>query len=72
VSHANQPFDIVEHLSKTNRVLTAPELANLLNVSTKTVYKLTASNTLPAVRIGTSIRFNPASVVLWLRTVGNV
>ncbi len=72
MSHANQPFDIVEHLSKTNRVLTAPELANLLNVSTKTVYKLTASNTLPAVRIGTSIRFNPASVVLWLRTVGNV
>lgn len=50
--------------------MTAEELAALLNVSEKTIYRWSKSGSLPSVRLGTLVRFEPASVTLWLRDRG--
>lgn len=41
----------------TNRLFRASELAELLQVSVKTIYKLGKAGVIPSYRIGKSIRF---------------
>lgn len=60
----------LEQLQARRGLLTAEELAALLNVSEKTVYRWSKSGSLPTVRIGTLIRFEPAAVSNWLRERG--
>ncbi len=48
---------------KSGRLLTLREVAELLNVSIRTVYRLVAGGVLPApVKIGRSTRFRPDDV----------
>jgi excisionase family DNA binding protein len=53
---------IVETLQSYGKALTADELATLLNVSRKTVFKQAARGILPSFRIGTAVRFCGPSV----------
>jgi excisionase family DNA binding protein len=53
---------IVETLTNYDKALTADELAKLLSVSRKTVFKQAARGVLPSFRIGTAVRFCGPSV----------
>jgi excisionase family DNA binding protein len=68
---ANDPADIArsipEELETIAHALTAKNLAQLLQVSEVTIYKLAKANKLPSFRIGTAVRFDPRAVALWLR-----
>ncbi len=48
-------------------LLTADEIARVLSVSRKTIYKLTENGTLPCIRIGRAVRFDPADVEAFLQ-----
>lgn len=60
----------LEQLGSRRELLTAEELAALLNVSEKTIYRWSKSGSLPSVRLGALVRFEPATVSLWLRERG--
>jgi excisionase family DNA binding protein len=58
---------IPEQLEKTAYALTAKNLAQLLQVSEITIYKLAKAHKLPSFRIGTAVRFDPRAIARWLR-----
>ena len=45
-----------------------PELARLLSLDCRTLYQAVASGQLPAMRIGTAIRINPADALAWIQS----
>lgn len=49
------------------RALLVSEVATLLNLSERQIYKLSAENRIPHLRIAGSIRFDPAALAMWLR-----
>jgi excisionase family DNA binding protein len=53
---------IVEILRARHSAITVPELAAMLSISTRQIYKLAASNRIPNFKIGSSVRFDPAAV----------
>ena len=56
-----------EHPAEPPRLLTAPELAGVLKVSTSHVYPRVACGEIPAIRIGRAVRFELAAVLDALR-----
>lgn len=46
--------------------MTVRELAEILHLSQREIYKLAASNQIPHFKIGSSVRFDAAAVLLWL------
>jgi excisionase family DNA binding protein len=61
-------MDLADSLEKRTTALTVPDVAALLNISERQVYKLAADGSLPCFRIGGSMRFNPSALAAWLRT----
>ena len=61
------PRSLPEQLEKMAHALTAKNLAQLLQVSEVTIYKLAKAHKLPSFRIGTAVRFDPRAVAQWLR-----
>ena len=57
-----------ESLRKRQSALTVKQLAELLTLSEREIYKLAASNQIPHLKIGSSIRFEPTSVLSWLES----
>jgi excisionase family DNA binding protein len=64
----------VETLTLTKKIargakgaLTAKQLAEMLNINRKTVFKMAKAGRIPSFRIGTSIRFDARLIVDWLR-----
>jgi excisionase family DNA binding protein len=53
-------------IANYGRALTAKELAELLNVSTVTVFKQAKKGIIPSFRIGTCVRFEPKKTAEWL------
>jgi excisionase family DNA binding protein len=53
---ADPPRSLAEQLEKIAHALTANNLAQLLQVSEVTIYKLAKTNRLPSFRIGTAVR----------------
>ena len=49
------------------RLLTSSEVANILAVSERTLWKLTKSGDIPCVHIGRSVRYDARSLDLWIR-----
>ncbi|SDE83634.1 helix-turn-helix domain-containing protein [Terriglobus roseus] len=47
-------------------MLSAEELASALSMSPKTIYSQAKNGTLPAIRIGQCVRFDPKHVAEWL------
>lgn len=64
---ANVSRSLPEQVEKMAHALTAKNLAQLLQVSEVTIYKLAKVHKLPSFRIGTAIRFDPRAVAQWLR-----
>jgi excisionase family DNA binding protein len=56
-----------QRIEGIKRAITANELAELLAVSTITVYKMAKTGRLPSFRVGTAVRFDPCAVAEWLR-----
>jgi excisionase family DNA binding protein len=58
---------LADSLDGKTRALTVADVAELVNVSERQVYKLVAEHRIPCFKIGGSIRFDPLAVALWLR-----
>lgn len=52
--------------SEPERLLTLREVAGYLMVSQRTVRRLIAAGDLPCLRIGSQIRFEPATLLRWI------
>jgi len=50
------------------KLLNVPEVARLLNVSKSSLYAMTRSGRIPAIRVGSMFRFVPAEIEAWLET----
>jgi len=58
---------LVENLEKRGRALKVSEVADLFQVSPMTIYRAAKDGSLPSFKIGSSLRFDPKSVVVWLK-----
>jgi predicted DNA-binding transcriptional regulator AlpA len=48
--------------------LRASDIARILDLSAKQIYKMAASGEIPSLRIANSVRFDPHDFAVWLRT----
>jgi predicted DNA-binding transcriptional regulator AlpA len=67
VQEDEAPCTIATTIERNESMLTPAILALLLSVSVKSIYAWVAAGTLPAVLLGASIRFCPATTAAWLR-----
>jgi excisionase family DNA binding protein len=58
---------LAESLEQKRRALLVVDVAQLLNISERQVYKLVAGHRIPCFKIGASIRFDPLAISAWLR-----
>jgi excisionase family DNA binding protein len=58
---------LADSLGQKRRALLVVEVAQLLNISERQVYKLAAEHRIPCFKVGASIRFDPVAVSAWLR-----
>ena len=58
---------LAEFLHGRPRALRVGEVAALLGVSERFVYKLASERRIPAFRVGCALRFDPAALAHWLR-----
>jgi excisionase family DNA binding protein len=72
ISAPDGPVDIHLVIRQRRKAWRVPELAELLDLGRRTLYDEIERGELAAIRIGTSVRLNPAEVVAWLeaRTSG--
>ncbi len=57
---------LTAELNGMKKALKVGDIAALLNVSRGQIYKLVDEGRLPAIRLGTSIRFDPGAVASWI------
>ena len=57
---------LADFLQGRPRALRASEVAALLGVSERLVYKLAADRRIPAFRVGFALRFDPRALANWL------
>lgn len=48
--------------------LRVSDIARILDLSTKQIYKMAASGEIPSLRIASSVRFDPHDFAIWLKT----
>lgn len=48
--------------------LRVSDIARILDLSTKQIYKMAASGEIPSLRIASSVRFDPHDFAIWLQT----
>ena len=58
---------LADSLDRKTSALTVADVAELLSISERQVYKLVAQHRIPCFKIGGSIRFDPFAIALWLR-----
>jgi len=63
-----EPSSVIEAIRQHRRMLTPAKLAELLALSPKTLYARVKAGTIPSIRIGGSIRFDPAVTANWLQS----
>jgi excisionase family DNA binding protein len=61
------PLELIARLQAMDHALDAEEVARLLRVSKKHVYKQAARGAIPSFRFGAAVRFDPGAVAQWLR-----
>jgi excisionase family DNA binding protein len=57
---------LADSLNGKSRALRVSDVATLLNISERQVYKLAAEHRIPCFKIGVSIRFDPMAIAGWL------
>lgn len=60
-------MNLPDRVRAMSRALTVRELANLVHVSERLIYRMAADGTIPSLRICGSVRFDPAATAAWLR-----
>lgn len=56
---------ITEQIAAFTRPLTALELAHIVGVHQRVIYRQVRTGKLPALRIGNQLRFEPATTLAW-------
>ena len=64
---ARSVMGLADSIIGKTRALRVNDVATLLSVSERQVYKMAAERIIPSFRIGGSIRFDPAITAAWLR-----
>ena len=64
---SRKPAGLADSLDGKSRAHTVSDIAELLNISERQVYKLAAEHRIPCFKIGGCIRFDPMAVAVWLR-----
>lgn len=59
--------DLAGRIAALPGALSVPKLATLLGFSRSAIYEMAQSGRIPHIRIGSSIRFDPALTAQWLR-----
>ena len=57
---------MLEDLKGRRSAMTVRELAEILHLSEREIYKLAATNQIPHFKIGSSVRFDGAAILVWL------
>jgi excisionase family DNA binding protein len=60
-------MSIIERLASFDHAITVAELGELLNVGKTAIYDMVRRGSIPCIRIGYSVRFDPEAVATWLR-----
>jgi excisionase family DNA binding protein len=63
----SRPGDLASAIEKMGRALTVGELATLLGVHKKTLYKHTKAGVIPCIRINYIVRYDSYAIAAWLR-----
>ena len=58
---------LTDCLEGKKHALVVTDIAELLSISERQVYKLVAAHRIPCFKIGGSIRFDPVAISAWLR-----
>ena len=64
---SSKAVNLADSLDGRTSALTVSDVAEILNISERQVYKLAAENRIPSFKIGGSVRFDPAAFAVWLR-----
>jgi excisionase family DNA binding protein len=59
--------DLASRIENWPGALTALELAALLSLGKTAVYEMAATGRIPSIKIGATVRFDPARTAAWLR-----
>lgn len=63
---------LTEIVEGKREALRVAEVARILDVSIKKIYRMAAKGQIPSLRISNSIRFDPHDVAVWLRDQSSV
>ena len=63
----DQTVGLTDCLDGKRHALVVTDIAELLRISERQVYKLVAGHRIPCFKIGGSIRFDPSAISAWLR-----
>lgn len=66
-STSNSAAALTDCLDGKRQALVVTDIAELLRISERQVYKLVAAHRIPCFKIGGSIRFDPLAISVWLR-----
>ncbi len=67
MSRMDGQLDLASRIEARTSAWTVEALADLLEVSPKTLYKMANSGRIPVIRIAGMLRFDPVLVAEWLR-----
>jgi excisionase family DNA binding protein len=59
---------MLEELKAKRSAMTVKEIADILSLSPREIYRLAATNQIPHFRIGASVRFDARTVLVWLES----
>ncbi len=59
---------LAERIEHVGYALRVSEVASLLDVDDSTVYRWVRQNEIPALRVGSRVRFDPGTLADWLRS----
>jgi hypothetical protein len=60
-------YSILEQLEASNKTLDAKRVAVILGISEKKLYQDAEKGRIPCIRIGVTVKFDPATLSYWVR-----
>jgi excisionase family DNA binding protein len=62
---------LAEIVEGKREALRVAEVARILDVSIKKIYRMAANGQIPSLKISNSIRFDPHDIAVWMRSQSN-
>jgi excisionase family DNA binding protein len=66
------PMILAEIVEGKKEALRVAEVARILDVSIKKIYRMAAKGQIPSLKISNSIRFDPRDIAVWLRCQSSI